>query len=149
MLCHCQHTPKAVSLHKTPIWGYFRLALFQKLMDVVLQRIPAVACYSNDILISTKNERQHLQTLEEVFQRLEQHGFRLKEDKCVFITPSVEYLCQLKDQEENHPPPSKVEAIVQAPTSTSIHAGVTVLLWVIALLWEVYFMFSNRCPSPE
>ena len=95
-------------------------ALFQKLMDTVLQGIPGVACYIDDILISTKDERQHLQTLEEVFQRLEEHGFRLKEDKCVFLTHSVEYLGHLVDQEGIHPLPSKVAAIVQAPKPTNV-----------------------------
>ena len=89
-------------------------------MDTVLQGIPGVACYIDDILISTKDERQHLHTLEEVFQRLEDHGFRLKEDKCVFLTHSVEYLGHLVDQEGIHPLPSKVAAIVQAPKHTNV-----------------------------
>ena len=55
-------------------------------MDMVLQGIPGVACYIDDILISTKDERQHLATMEEVFKRLEKHGFWLKQDKCVFLT---------------------------------------------------------------
>ena len=32
-------------------------ALFQKLMDMVLWEIPGVACYIDDILISTKDEQ--------------------------------------------------------------------------------------------
>ena len=57
-------------------------ALFQKLMDTVLQGIPGVTCYIDDILVSGKDEAQHLQSLGEVFRRLQEHGFRLKQEKC-------------------------------------------------------------------
>ena len=43
-------------------------ALFQKLMDMVLQRIPGVACYFDHILVSGKDEESDLQTLAEVFR---------------------------------------------------------------------------------
>jgi len=38
--------------------------IFQKLMDTVLQGIPGVCCYINDILVSTSDD---LQILEQVF----------------------------------------------------------------------------------
>ena len=94
--------------------------LFQKVMDTVLQGIAGVACYIDDIIISAKDERQLLQTLEEVFQRLEEHGFRLKEHKCIFLTDSLEYFVHLVDQEGIHPSPSKVAAIVQAHKPTDM-----------------------------
>ena len=43
-------------------------ALFQKLMDMVLQGIPGVACYFDHILVSGKDEESDLQTLAEVFK---------------------------------------------------------------------------------
>ena len=72
-------------------------------MDMVLQGISRVACHIDNILISTKDEWQHLATLEEVFKRLEKNGFQLKQDKCVFLTPSVEYVDRFIDQEGIHP----------------------------------------------
>ena len=38
-------------------------ALFQKLMDSVLQGIPGIACYIDDILISAKDEMKNMQLL--------------------------------------------------------------------------------------
>ena len=67
-------------------------AMFQKLMDVVLQGIPGVICYIDDILVCGKDEESHLRTLNEVLERLEKHGFRLKQEKCEFLMDSVEYL---------------------------------------------------------
>jgi len=95
-------------------------ALFQKLMDTVLQGIPGVTCYIDDILVSGKDEKQHLHILEEVFRRLEEHGFRLKQEKWEFFTQSVEYLGHAIDQEGIRPLPSKVAAIVKAPAPTNL-----------------------------
>lgn len=56
--------------------------LFRKMMDTVLQGIPGVISYIDDILFSGRMKKNHLKSLEEVFQRLEKHGFRLRRDKC-------------------------------------------------------------------
>ena len=95
-------------------------ALFQKLMDTVLQGIPRVACYIDDILVSGSDKGQHLTTLKEVFRRLEEHGFRLKQAKCEFLMSSVEYLGHLIDQDGIRPLPNKVAAIINAPSPTNI-----------------------------
>ena len=66
-------------------------AVFQKLMDTFLQGVPGVTCYIDDILVSSADEDSHLQSLEEVFNHLEKHGFRLKLEKCEFLLKSIEY----------------------------------------------------------
>ena len=48
------------------------------MMDRVLQGIPGVICYIDDILVSGKDEGSHLISLEEVFRRLEKHRIQLK-----------------------------------------------------------------------
>ena len=55
-------------------------AMFQKLMDMVLQGIPGAIYYIDDILVSGKDEQSHLKTLETVFKCLMEHGFRLKRE---------------------------------------------------------------------
>ena len=50
-------------------------AIFQKLMDSVLQGIHGVTCYIDDILVSSPDDESHLSTLGEVFAHLEKHGF--------------------------------------------------------------------------
>ena len=67
-------------------------AIFQRLMDTVLQGIPDVACHIDDILVSSADEESHLRILEEVFSRLEKHGFKLKLEKCEFLTTHIECL---------------------------------------------------------
>ena len=46
-------------------------ALFQKLMDTVLQGIPHVICYIDDILVTGTSDEDHLRNLATVFERLQ------------------------------------------------------------------------------
>ena len=57
-------------------------AIFQKAMDAILQGLPHVICYLDDILVTGTTDQEHLENLEEVLSRLEQHGIHLKQDKC-------------------------------------------------------------------
>ena len=66
--------------------------IFQKLMDKVLQGLQVVLCYIDDVLVSGEDEKAHFRLLEEVFARLERHGFRLKQENCQFLLSKVEYL---------------------------------------------------------
>ena len=95
-------------------------AIFQKLMDTVLQGVPGVTCYIDDILVSSADEDSHLLTLKEVFSRLEKHGFRLKLEKCEFLLKNIEYLGHVISKDGIQPVPTKVEAIVKAPTPANV-----------------------------
>ena len=95
-------------------------ALFQKTMDSVLQGIKHVVCYIDDILVTGSNESEHLRNLEQVFDRLKEHGIRLRKDTCVFLSHSVDFLGHRIDAEGIHPLPSKVEAMVKAPAPRNI-----------------------------
>ena len=59
-------------------------ALFQKKMDSVLQGIKHVVCYIDDILVTGSNESEHLRNLEQVFNRLKEHGIGLRKDNFFF-----------------------------------------------------------------
>ena len=67
-------------------------AQFQKIMDTILQGIPGVLCYIDDIFITGSSDSEHLQNLEEVLKRLKQHRVRVKKQKRKYIAASVEYL---------------------------------------------------------
>ncbi len=94
-------------------------AIFQRLMDTILQGVPNVVCYIDDILVTGNSEDDHLNNLNEVLSRLEKHGFRLKKDKCKFMTNSVEYLGHQIDREGIRALSHKVDAIVNAPQPTN------------------------------
>ena len=66
-------------------------------METLLQGIPHVTVYLDDILVAGENEADHLQTLEKVLQRLAEAGLRAKRNKCKFMVDSVEYLGHVID----------------------------------------------------
>ncbi len=83
-------------------------AIFQRTMESLLQW---VAVYIDDILISGKTGEEHLRTLDTVFQRIKESGLRLKQEKCFFMKPSVEYLGHRIDSDGLHLTDEKVRAI--------------------------------------
>ena len=60
-------------------------AIFQTQMEKILQSIPKAVCYLDDVLITGKDDSDHLATLEKVFDRLYQWGVRLKKTKSEFM----------------------------------------------------------------
>ena len=71
---------------------YSAPALFQHTMENILQGIDGVACYIDDIIVTGRTIREHLDHLEEVLKPLAKHGVKAKKDKCRFLERSVEFL---------------------------------------------------------
>ena len=91
-------------------------AMFQCTMEGILKGIPYVHAYLDDILVTGTSESEHLQILEQVLTRLEEVGIRLKESKCQFLLPSVEYLGYRISGNGIQPTEEKLRAIRDAPT---------------------------------
>ena len=89
-------------------------------MDSLLQGIPGVSVYLDDILITGKTEELHLQTLDKVLTKLESAGLRLKKEKCSFMNDSVTYLGHKIDAQGLRPIPDKIEAIKEAPSPKNV-----------------------------
>lgn len=94
--------------------------IFQRVIENLLQGIPGVAVYIDDILITGATEEEHLKTLEEVLRRLRAVGLRVKKRKCQFMAPSVTYLGHRIDATRLHPLPDKITAIEVAPAPQNI-----------------------------
>ena len=95
-------------------------AVFQKAMDTILQGLPQVICYLDDILVTGSTPQDHLQNLAVVLERLSQYGIRLKEKKCSFMQDSVDYLGHHIDAQGACTSPSKMEAITKAPAPNNV-----------------------------
>ena len=83
-------------------------------MESILQGIPRVIVYIDDVMITGEAEEQHLKSLE-IFKQLKARGIRLKRNKCSFMQDSVEYLGYRVDAEGLHTSTEKVKAIMEAP----------------------------------
>ena len=92
-------------------------AMFPKLMDTVLQGIPHVICYMDDIFVT---DDDHLHNLNTVLERLQHNGFSLKKDKCTFLQDAVEYLGHKIDAEGRHTLPGKIAAVKCAPEPKNV-----------------------------
>lgn len=95
-------------------------AIFQRTMEGLLQDIPGVVVYLDDILVTGVTQESHLKTLDEVLVRLKEAGLRLKRGKCTFLADEVEYLGHKVDAQGLHPTEIKVKAIEEAPEPRNI-----------------------------
>ena len=95
-------------------------AIFQRTMENLLQGLPQVSVYLDDILVAGKTEAEHHQNLKEVLTRLEQAGVRLKRSKCSFMLASVEYLGHQISAQGLQPTGEKVKAIKEAPAPKDV-----------------------------
>ena len=59
-------------------------AIFQSVMESLLQGVPNVCVYIDDILVAGKTYQKHINSLEKVLARLSEAGLRLKKEKCCF-----------------------------------------------------------------
>lgn len=116
-----------VNTHKG-LFAYNRLpfgvssapAIFQRTMEGLLQGIPMVAVYLDDILVTGLNAQDHLKNLNEVLGRLEEAGLRLKRSKCELLKDEVCYLGHKVNAQGLHPMKSKVKAISEAPAPSNV-----------------------------
>ena len=111
-----------ISTHKG-LFEYQRLpfgissapSIFQRIMENLLQGVPRVCVYLDDILVTGSTEEEHLSNLAQVLTRLESAGMRLKREKCAFMLKSVSYLGHVISSEGLRTGDLKVKALVDAP----------------------------------
>ncbi|GAU38891.1 hypothetical protein TSUD_67540 [Trifolium subterraneum] len=95
-------------------------ATMNELLQPFLRRF--VAVFFDDILVYSVNLQLHLSHLEQVFNKLLEGNFFLKESKCVFAQRQLEYLGHIVSVKGVQPEPSKIQAMVNWPQPTSIKA---------------------------
>ncbi|XP_020898619.1 uncharacterized protein K02A2.6, partial [Exaiptasia diaphana] len=95
-------------------------AIFQRTIESLLQGIENTAVYIDDIILTGKNDKEHMDTLDQVLKGLEDAGLRLKRSKCIFMAEEVTCLGHRIDKAGIHPVPDKVEAIANARRPTNV-----------------------------
>ena len=88
--------------------------IFQREMEKRLDKIPFVKVRSDEILISGRNDVEHLEYLKSVLSILKSDGLRLKLRKCVFLQPEVTYLGFRINKDGVLPLPEEAEIIKNA-----------------------------------
>ena len=88
------------------------VAYFQQLISIVLQGCSDFAmAYLDDIIIFSKNEAEHLEHIEIIFQKLKEAGLKLKESKCDFFKKEIHYLGHLISDKGIYLLPEKLDTI--------------------------------------
>ena len=95
-------------------------AIFQRAIEQIMQGFKMVLVYQDDILITAKNDKDHLRTLDEVLSRLKAYGLRVKPNKVTFFAESLNYLGYKIDAHGVHVINDKVEAILHVPAPTNV-----------------------------
>ena len=102
------HIPiKEEDRHKTAfiaddgrLWEWNRMAfgfcnapaVFQRAMDKVFDGLDFVVVYLDDIIVCSKNEKEHLQHLKLVYERLKKYNLKLRILKCKFYMRELKFL---------------------------------------------------------
>ena len=94
--------------------------IFQRVMDSKLSGIPFVHVRVDDILMSGKNDKEHLRNLEAVMQALKEAGLTLNPSKCSFMKGQVTYCGHIISKEGLQPMASNVDAVLKAPVPTNV-----------------------------
>ena len=71
--------------------------------------------YLDDIIIFSNNEIEHLQHIEEIFNRLERFSLKMKREKCYFFKRHIQYLGHFIVEDGFTPLPKKHESIRNMP----------------------------------
>ena len=93
---------------------------FQRLMDTILNDIPHVFVYIDDVLVASSSPQEHLEDLERLFKRLEENGLVVNVHKCVFGQSSLDFLGYHVDAAGIHPMEDRVKAIKEMVSPTSV-----------------------------
>ena len=93
---------------------------FQRLMDTACQSLDFVYVYLDDILVASRNQQEYLRHLRYLFKKLAAFGLVINVNKCQFGSRQIDFLCHSIDARGARPLATKVEAIQQLPTPTSL-----------------------------
>ena len=87
----------------------------QRSIDVILQGIDNVVAIQDGILVTGRDDDDHLRNLGATLLRLKEYGVRLKLEKCKFMQESMVYMGSIISASGIQPTDEKVEAVKNAP----------------------------------
>ncbi|GKV36628.1 hypothetical protein SLEP1_g44736 [Rubroshorea leprosula] len=102
-------------LHGATVFSKIDLRIFQPFIGKF------VVTYFDDILVYSKNEQEHLDHLRQVLEVLREQKLYANLKKGSFLTTSVTFLGYIIIAQGIKMDPSKIDAIVNWPTPTSMH----------------------------
>ena len=81
-------------------------------MAQVLQGLPGVVRFIDDILVTGHTRDEHKENLRNVLARIRQYGLRLKKSKCKFFQKELEFLGHIISSEGIRPTAERIKSTV-------------------------------------
>lgn len=94
--------------------------IFQRIVCSIVDSIPNVQCFADDLIITAPDRSSHLKSLETLLKRLSSVGLKIKLQKCSFLAKEVKYLGYIVDKNGIRPDPEKLRAIKDMPSPEGI-----------------------------
>ena len=92
---------------------------FQAFAEEVLEGIPNVYVYLDDLLVYTDTHEEHQKIVRQIFQRFSKYGLALALAKCQFAQKQVEFLGYHISYNGIKPLPNKIQGIQDYPEPTT------------------------------
>jgi len=95
---------------------------FQRLVDLTLSGLTWEIClaFLDDVVIFSRNFKEHIERLELVFDRLRRAHLKLKPTKCRVFQTKVKFLGSVVSEAGIEPDPDKVDAVVSWPRPSNV-----------------------------
>lgn len=93
-------------------------AIWQREMEKILQGIPQITVFLDDIRVTGKTDEEHRRNLTEVVSRLAKRNLHINVEKSQFFMDEIEYCGYKIDRNGIHKTAGKIDAIQNAPKPT-------------------------------
>jgi len=94
--------------------------IWQREIEKILQGIPGVAIFFDDIVVTGSTDEEHLTRLEEVLSKLHKFNVRINLEKSKFFLDKVDYCGYVVDKVGIHKDNRKIEAIQKMPRPKNV-----------------------------
>ena len=100
-----------------PFWLCNAPPTFQRLIQNCLGELNLTYCliYLDDVIVFSETPEEHLLRMRVVFDRLREHGLKLKPSKCDVFKMEINYLAHRVSKEGVRPSKKNLESIAQCP----------------------------------
>ena len=93
-----------------------------QVMDTMLGDLDYATAYLDDILVTSKTMAEHRNHIINVFEKLQEIGFKVKEAKCDFFLPKIKYLGHIMNRDGRQPDPERANEIRNMPAPDNVQA---------------------------
>ena len=94
-------------------------SIFQQTIDGIIQDLPGVISYQDDLLTYGKTIREHDENLKRLLERLIQFNVKINAKKSTFRVTQISYLGYLIDHQGMKPDPKRLEPLLHIATPTT------------------------------